>query len=522
MSAPTPARSPTPARTRTGRRIGFEAQLPGAGAIALAAVVVVGLVLASRGAYLALLAPALLLVAGYLLIRHLDAATSIFAIILYTNAPVVAVQFHHVPFVIAAAFPLLLCIPIARDLCLRGKLPVFAPALPFVLAYFAVQLAGALFAIRPEESMDGLLTFVLEGLLLYLLVTNAVRTPAVLRQVLWSLLAAGSAMGALVLYQQLTGSFDDNFGGFAQIDTGAKGFVVGVVDEMRQKRLGGPLGMPNRFAQVMGVLIPIALFQIYASRTRGGKLLAGAALGLVAVGSALGFSRGAFVALTLVSPAILVLSRVKLRHLLVAAAGVACVGLLVPQYLVRLASLGAVAELASEDGGVEDTDSSVQGRITEMAAAALMFADHPLVGVGPDMYPEHYNEYARVAGGRVRDGTREAHSMPLHIGAENGMLGLATLGGVIWVTLRDLVRARRRAAARQPELERLVSGVLLGLCVYLGAALFLHASYIRYLWFLLALGAATARVASDADALSARRLVRLVRVPAVAPPAGPA
>jgi putative inorganic carbon (HCO3(-)) transporter len=387
-----------------------------------------------------------------------------------------------------------------------------------------VQLVGALFAVRPEESMDGLLTFVLEGLLLYVLVTNAVRTPAVLRQVLWSLLAAGAAMGALALYQQLSGSFDSNFGGFARIDEGAKGFVVGAVDDMRQKRLGGPLGMPNRFAQIMAVLMPIALFQIHASRSRAAKLLAGAALALVAIGCALGFSRGAFVALALVSPAILILSRVRVRHLLVAAAGIACLGLLVPQYLVRLASLSTVADLASEAGGpgLEGADSSVRGRITEMVAAVLMFADHPVVGVGPDMYPENYNEYARVAGGRVRDGTREAHSMPLHIGAENGMLGLAAFGAVIWVTLRDLVRARRRAAARQPELERLVTGVLLGLLVYLAAALFLHASYIRYLWFLLGLAAATARVASDADATAARRLVRLVRVRAAGPPARPA
>src|SRR5262245_51782074 len=153
MNAPTPVRA-----ARRIRDAGLP-PLPDAASLALAAFVLVGLVLASRGAYVALLVPVVLL-AGYALVRYPDAATSLFAIVLYTNAPVIAVQIHHVPFAFAAAFPLLLCVPIGRDL-LRGKAPVIAPAMPFVLAYFTVQLAGALFAVRPEESMDGLLTFVL-------------------------------------------------------------------------------------------------------------------------------------------------------------------------------------------------------------------------------------------------------------------------------------------------------------------------------------------------------------------------
>ena len=50
-----------------------------------------------------------------------DWAAPVVAFLLYTNAAVIAVQFHGVPFVIAASYPLLLLLPIGRDLVFRGE-----------------------------------------------------------------------------------------------------------------------------------------------------------------------------------------------------------------------------------------------------------------------------------------------------------------------------------------------------------------------------------------------------------------
>jgi O-antigen ligase len=478
------------------------------GALLVAALSFAGLALAARGAYPALLGPPALAFGAYALLRRPDAAVAIAAFALYTNAPAVAVQFHRASFAVAAAFPLLLCLPIARDVLLRGRPLVVAPALPFVLAFGAVQLVGALFSAKPERAMDELLTFVLEGLLLYALVTNAIRTPAVLRQVLWSVIAAGAAMGALVTYQHLSGRYDDEFFGFAQLDTG-EGFAVG--EGSRQRRLGGPLGMPNRFAQIMAVLVPIAWLQIRASRSRAAKLLAGGALALILVGCALGFSRGAAVGLALGFVVMLAMGLVGVRHLVGVALAIGCVALVAPQYAVRLASLGRVADLSvqTEGPGLENADSSTQGRVTEMLTAVLVFADHPILGVGPGMYPEHYSEYARIAGGRVRTGTREAHNLALHVAAEHGILGLAAFGGAVFVTLGGLVGARRRWAATRPELAALATGLLLALVVYLATSLFLHGSYIRYLWFLLAVAGAAGGLREDGERIASLRLVRL-------------
>jgi len=480
----------------------------------VAALVGVALVLAMRGEYLPLVAPLALGAGAWALLRRPEWAVPLFAFLLYTNASAVAVQIHRVPFMVAASVPLLLCLPIASALLLRRETPVVTPALPFILAFLAWQLVGALFALRPEEAMAALGTSFLEGLVLYVLVTNAIRTPAVLQQVLWALIAAGAFMGAVVGFQHLTGRYDDNFLGFAQVDVGSIGFVVDTASELRQPRVGGPLGMPNRFSQIMAVLIPIALFQVQASRSRKAKLLAGASVALILIGFAVGFSRGAAVGLSATFLVMLAMGYIKGRQLAVMALAVGVVVLAVPEFAVRLASLADVASLATQSGGpgLDEADSSTQGRITEMVAGVLIFADHPVIGVGPEMYRRHYPDYARVAGGRVRPNTREAHSLPVHIGAEHGAIGLALFAAIFWVTIRDLLRARRSLATSRPDQARLATGVLLAVVTFLTTSVFLHASFIRYQWFLLALAAATSRVLLAQQPAPRMQLARLVRV----------
>ncbi len=449
--------------------------------------------------------------------RWADWAAPLVAFVLYTNAAVIAVQHHGVPFVVAASYVLLLLLPIGRDVVFRGEALNLTPALPYVCAMLVVVLIGALIAVLPEVAIQGFQEFVLEGVVIYLLVTLAIRTPRTLKRVIWSLIAAGACMGALVAYQQFTGSFDNDFGGFALVDAAGKGFVV---DEFagpeagRQKRLGGPLGMPNRFAQMMAVLIPLTLFQFRASSRRSAKLLALAALVLILVGCALAFSRGAAVGLALMGIVMLAMGYVTLRQVAALCAALGLLFVLVPQYGQRLSSLVDVAAVATGQdagAGVANVDSSTQGRLTEMVTATLIFAEHPVIGVGPRMYREHYMEYARVAGGRVRQGPRQAHSLPLHIAAEHGMLGLVAFGMALLVTFRDLERARRRWLEVEPAMALLTAGLTLSLVVYLTVGLFLHLTYIRYFWFLLAVAGAAGRMAPSEERAMLAWLVRAVQ-----------
>ena len=95
-----------------------------------------------------------------------------------------------------------------------------------------------------------------------LIETESLESPS---KALWALIF-------LVAYQQFTESYDSNFLGFAQVDSGL-GFNAG--GPARQRRLGGPLGMPNRFAQIMAVLVPVAIYQFRSARTRRTATLPG-------------------------------------------------------------------------------------------------------------------------------------------------------------------------------------------------------------------------------------------------------
>ena len=58
-------------------------------------------------------------------------------------------------------------------------------------------------------------TFASEGLLLYVLMTNAVRDWRTLQAVFIALLAVGTLLGGLSVFQEVTGTYDNQYGGFA-------------------------------------------------------------------------------------------------------------------------------------------------------------------------------------------------------------------------------------------------------------------------------------------------------------------
>lgn len=473
--------------------------------IVLAMGVALSLVVSQKLA-LALLAAAAL-PAALALVRYPDLAVPGVAFVLYTNAAVVGVHFHGLPFIAAAAFPLLLCLPIARDVLLRGERILITPTFWLLLAFVGVQFVGALFAVQPERSVKSLLADASESMVLYLLFSNAIRTPKVLKNVVWSLIAAGALIGAIVGHQQLTGSFESNYGGFAQVTDATFATEGG---EARQPRLAGPIGEKNRFAQIMTMLIPLALFTGMAARTRLARVFAFGGLTLILIGASLGFSRGAVVGVGMMFVAMLAMGYVRWRHVGVVAAAVVVAGLAVPQYGVRILSLVDVAKVTVSDGGVANADGATRGRLTEMWASTLVFGDHPFIGVGPGMNPVHYPEYARLAGGKVTYEERQAHSLYPGLAAEHGVLGLALFTAMLYLTFRDLARVRRRWLRTNPELAAIATALIMVLIAYLATSIFLHAAYVRYFWFVMALAGATSHLSLTSHE-AGRQTVLVVR-----------
>ena len=242
-----------------------------------------------------------------------DSPTPVVLFILYSNVAVVAVRSHGVPSVVSLLIPLALAIPLVRYLLIRRDALIVTPAFPLIVIFIVIQMLGTLFAANPRTAISTLTTSVVEGLALYFIITNVVRTPQVLKRSVWALLAAGAVMGGVSVHQQLTKNFADDYGGFAQV-TG-RGFLVETQrGEVRQPRLCGPIGEQNRYAQIMLMLAPLGLFCLGPETSRFRRGIAVTATAVIVVGGTLAFSRGAALGVVLMLAVMTLMRIIKLQQ----------------------------------------------------------------------------------------------------------------------------------------------------------------------------------------------------------------
>lgn len=414
------------------------------------------------------------------------AATLLFVGVLYLNAPVVAVQFYGVDSVLALGAPLLLLgIPVVSYLVIHRREPVVTMALAWMVAYLVVLLVSAVVSADPEEASNSISSFATEGLVLYLLLTNAIRSWETLRMAVIVIVVAGAFLGGLSIYQEATRTYANPYGGFAQTRATDPDEQV---DPRDQQRMAGPIGEDNRYAQVMLVLLPLVGWALVAARSRRSRLVAAACGVAILGGMLLTFSRGAavsFVGLILLA---VLLHFVRLRTVAIAAVAlVVAVLVFAPRYIERIESLANVASLVPDESG-DRPDGAILGRATSNLASLEVFMDHPILGVGPGLYVADYSQRtANELGLRSFSEGRRAHDMFLEVAADTGIFGVVTLAGIFGATLIGLWRARRTWLARDPSRAAMATGLLLAVIGYLLTALFLHMAYLRYLWLLMAL-----------------------------------
>lgn len=440
-----------------------------------------------------------------------ELAVPVAVFLLFVNAPVVLARFHGAPGAVSLMIPILLLIPLVHRVVLRREPLVLNAVVGLMLLYLAVQAMSALQARDVGTAYGAMNGYIVEGLVIYFLVVNVVRTPQMLRAVAWAIVLAGLFLGGLGAYQQATGTFDNNLGGFAQISQAS--FTTGettLAGEVEQPRFGGPLGDQNRHSQNMLLVVALGLFLFWSERARPLKALAAAAVLFSAIGAALTFSRGGAVSFVLVVLLMAALRYIKLRQLALVAAGLLLVLALVPQYATRLSTLDWLPALwNSEDtAGLQGADAASLGRANEMVAALLAVADHPVLGVGPGMFRYHYQDYADEVALRVHIGERQAHNLFLGIAADLGLIGLGLFSAIVVLVLARLAHERNRWMVRRPELAYLIAGYLFMALTYLATGLFLHLAYERFLWLTLALGSAAAAI----SLAEARRVEEAVNV----------
>jgi O-antigen ligase len=421
--------------------------------------------------------------------------------LLFVNVAGVLVDTRGAPAIVGAGVIFLLGIPLIAGM--RHERLTVPTTLVIMLAYLLAQILSAVLAGDAREPFRlEIQQYLVEGIFLFFALVNTIRTPDVLRKVLWAIALGGAFLGLVTVHQWATGAWSQPYKGFAQLPID---YLSGYATSPRSN---GPVGDPNYFAQIM--LIPVAIipFMIRNERTRIARIALVGALALCFAAILLTYSRGAGFALLLVLIAAIVMREVKLQTLLITALIGTIVLVTIPEYRDRIASVTTIGK-ATEEAGTEDAaDISIRGRATEMRAAAAAFQDHPLTGVGPGMFPSRYQEYAQRIGLEVHENVRfgegkgevperEAHNLLLGLAADVGIFGLVCFLGALGVTFVGLVRARRRA---RPELKNLLTGLLLALMAYVAAGLFLSFAFERYYWMLLALCAAGVLLAEPAPA----------------------
>ncbi|MEA2193659.1 MAG: hypothetical protein QOG42_93 [Solirubrobacteraceae bacterium] len=478
---------------------------PVALSLALAGAVGTGLLVGALGAgpikaFSAVLAVLLVIAA---VVRQ-DMVVVLVVFLIYSDAAVVAVESQGLPFIVGGAVPLLLAVPLAHQF-MRGE-PLVADGILFALVGLLLAMGvSGLLARESGIAMEGIQAFAIQGVLLYFLILNVLRSPGNLRLAGWTVLGAGAFLAVASIFQYVTKTFDRPYLGFAALDPA---YIAGHTTE---PRASGPVADPNYYAQLLLPALAFGLVAVLRDRVRALRWVAAGMVGMIVFAIVLTGSRGGTIAVVAMLVVMIALRFFGIAQIAAAVAVVAVALALNPSYTQRLTTT-SLSGIAAPAGSTVAADSATRGRLTENLAAAHVFADHPLLGVGPGGFPFYYQEYASRIGIQVHDRERTgadagqapqraAHNIVLGMAADLGIIGLVFFVLVVCMAFAGLLRARRRARAeRRPELADMAGAVIVALVGYLVAGLFLSLAFERYLWLLLAMAGAVVVLSRQSDA----------------------
>ena len=400
--------------------------------------------------------------------------------ITYTRFSDVLVQVHNAPSVAKSFIALLLAVIIIRWVLFRETPTGWQLPALLVGIYGLIGFASLLYAHDSSRVVITLENYV-KDVLIALVVIAALKRVELIRNVVWSLLAAGAFMGTLSVYQYLTKTFTANYWGFSvakymQITAGSP----------NDYRLVGPVGDPNFYAQVMVVLVPLALERALHER----KLILKIFSGWTAIVSILTvmftFSRGGALALFISLAIFLFLYPPRPLHLVIFIGTGLILLLFIPTtYFDRILSLQDLIPSASGNINVR-TDPSFQGRASEFLTGWLMYEENPIVGVGLSNYVVRYQEFAKRVGLAPGSEPRSAHNLYLEVAAETGTLGFSVFMLIVWLAMRSILIARKTLfEIGEDDCAHLTTAFAIAFIGYLVAALFIHAAYPRYFYLLI-------------------------------------
>jgi putative inorganic carbon (HCO3(-)) transporter len=242
-----------------------------------------------------------------------------------------------------------------------------------------------------------------------------------------------------------------------------------------EARASGPQPDPNDLAYFLVAAVPLL-----AALHRRGRGVALTAAGVVLVaGATATFSRGGALGLAAAVGWLLLRKVLPWRVLPAVAAVAAVLG------LGALLFAGPQLERAVQEKSFIAA-SNVDSRELRWQAAARMLTAHPVLGVGPGGFREHYAAESHDA--EVDEQTPVAHNMYLEVAAELGLPGFALFAGVVTTAAVASERTVRRAGPGPRRTEAVA--IQASLLAVLVTSTFLSEQYYLPFWSLAALAVA--------------------------------
>jgi putative inorganic carbon (HCO3(-)) transporter len=401
----------------------------------------------------------------------------------------VAVKFHHTPSLAKPIIAVLVLVLLIRRFTGKRTPLIYHPIQWWILGYLVFVSAGMWYAGWPDRTMAVAIE-VTKQLIFFYVVINFVSSERILEFAIWLMVLIGAVFGLLTVYQEITGNYANDFGGFA------RSTVAQISEDVSNRaRAGGPTSDPNVFGQQLLALIPLGLWLTLSARSLLQRAVGAFSVVMCLAGVGLSFSRGAYLAVAVMFVLLVLHLHLNLRYLLVIPLIWLVLTLAPPEIQSRFDTLGFILP-SNNPTGVDQGDASIRRRSVEMLMAFYMFLDHPIIGVGADNYKPSYPAYIREYGGNVPDEQRNAHSLYLEIAAEGGIVGLFLMGGVLLIALRSTLRAQRLfAAVGHQRMSELATALAISFTGFLVSAIFLHNNYPDFIWTLISLCVACGLVA---------------------------
>lgn len=411
-------------------------------------------------------------------------AATLMVFVLYTRVSDVGIEFHNFP---SIAQPLVVALALVTFIRRSGAkkqsdLDLHRGVWAAIGLYLALLYVSIIWAIDGDVALYTANELLKNLLIIYIMVATFNTLPW-LRIAVWMFIASGTLLAGLTVFQAATHTFGNSYGGLAQAPIRQ---ITAGLNSADSYRSSGPVGDPNFYGLILAVLVPLALVRIRDERDGRLRLAAVGSTILLLAGVALTYSRGDVIALVVMALLYVLLLRVRLIHVFVALIVLAPVAAVAPaSFWQRIASIGS---LASASNG--QSDPSFTDRAGGAAVALAVFNDHPLFGVGAANYINVYLPYSRQL--HLPNASPRPHDLYLQVGAETGLLGLATFGAALLLTVGAVWRARVSMLRRgNREAVGLVTSCLLAFVTFLVGNALLPSAYPRYLWMFMGLALAS-------------------------------